>query len=65
MGLSNKQKRQVGDLIINDIHCIIEFYYEKLENKYQLQDLTMDDEKDVNDFLLSIINRIPNNIYKK
>ena len=65
MALSQKQKRQIGDIIVNDIHNIMEFYSEELENKIHLQELSIDDEADVNNFLISIISRIPNNIYKK
>tara|TARA_R110000737_G_scaffold102813_1_gene136205 strand:- start:91 stop:288 length:198 start_codon:yes stop_codon:yes gene_type:complete len=65
MALSQKQKRQIGDIIVNDIHKIMEFYSEELENKIHLQELSIDDEADVNNFLISIISRIPNNIYKK
>ena len=65
MALSQKQKRQIGDIIVNDIHNIMEFYSEQLENKIGLQELSIDDEADVNNFLISIISRIPNNIYKK
>ena len=65
MALSQKQKRQIGDIIVNDIHNIMEFYSEQLENKIGSQELSIDDEADVNNFLISIISRIPNNIYKK
>ena len=65
MALSQKQKRQIGDIIVNDIHNIMEFYSEQLENKIGLQELSIEDEADVNNFLISIISRIPNNIYKK
>ena len=65
MALNNKQKRQIGDVIVNDIHCFMEFYSERLKSKYQLQDLSEEDEVEVNDFLIKIIKKIPNNIYKK
>lgn len=64
MALSNKQKRQIGDDIVDSIHVLIEFWDEKLEQR-RFRNFGDVKSEEVDKYLKSLIKRIPNNIYKK
>lgn len=63
MALSNKKKRAIGDFLVDNLHLLNEFFEEKIEYTNSLRELKETDEKDVQEYILKLAKKIPNNQY--